>query len=335
MLKLSIIIPVYGVEQFIARCLNSVFAINLSEDEYEVICVDDCSRDGSIRVIKEYQSNHPNLVLFQHEENKRQGGARNTGISLAKGEYMLFVDADDELPQYDLLGLLNYMENHNLDLLLCGVDCYKRNGKVNRWGNAPQEESSIMGGPQLFTDEYIHRIAYGIVVMGLYKTELVRRVGPFVEKIPYEDTDWALRCAYNAQKVQYKPVVIYHYMENPGSTTRRLSIDSIIFRAKQSLRVWSWAQTTIENHENVMISAEDFCTWNLSTIKTLWRYNCSERKKFYHAFTKEEMETMQTWHWGHRYKVLIKKPILSQFVLTFVSPVFRIGERLVKRTDKR
>lgn len=334
MLKLSIIIPVFGVERYIARCLNSIFAINLSEDEYEVICVDDRSLDDSVKIIEEYQLKYPNLILLRHEENKRQGGARNTGIEKAKGEFMLFVDADDEIPEYDLSGLLKYMEDHHLDLLLGAVDCYKQDGRVSRFGNAPLVESPIMGGPQLFTDEYVHTIAYGIVVMGLYKTDLVRRVGPFVEKIPYEDADWALRCAYNAEKVQYKPVVIYHYLENPASTTRKPSVDSIIYRAKQSLRVWSWALTTSENHENVMIAAEDFCAWNLSALKTMWRYNYSERRRFYRAFTKEEMHTMQSWQGGHRYMSLIKRPVLSRVALVFVSPLIRMGKGLVK-TDKR
>jgi glycosyltransferase involved in cell wall biosynthesis len=326
--RLSIIIPVFGVEQYIARCLDSVFSINVPEDEYEVICVDDCSKDASVKIIEEYQPQHPNLVLVHHEENKRQGGARNTGIIHAKGEYMLFVDADDMLPKYDLVGLLDYMGIQQLDLLLCAAECQKNDGEVRRWGNAPITESPIMSGPALFTDEYIHNVAFGVVWIGVYKTELVRRVDPFVEKVPYEDADWTLRCAYHAKRVQYKPVVIYHYMDNPSSTTRKSSVDSAIYRAKQSLRVWSWAQTANENHEQVMLSAEDFCTWNLSAVKSLWKYGFLERRRFYQSFTQEEFSIMKTWRGDYGYMDLVRHPALSQIVLSVVSPVLRVGKWL-------
>lgn len=325
-LRLSIIIPVFGVEQYIARCLDSVFSINVPEHEYEVLCVDDCSKDDSVRIIEEYQSHHPNLFLAHHDENKRQGGARNTGISLAKGDYMLFVDADDVIAKYDLAGLLDYMDTQQLDLLLCAAECENNDGKVRRWGNAPLTESPMMSGPELFTDEYIHKIAFGVVWMGIYKTDLVRRVDAFVEKVPYEDADWTLRCAYNAEKTQYKPLVIYHYMENPMSTTRKTSVDSVVFRAKQSLRVWSWAQKTVENHEDVMISAEDFCAWNLSAIKSLWKYGFSDRRRFYQAFTQEEFSVMGTWKGDYGYMFLVRHPVSSQIALSLVSPLLRVGK---------
>lgn len=325
-LRLSVIIPVYGVEQYIARCLDSVFAINLLEDEYEVICIDDCSLDNSVNIIEAYQTRHPNLVLVHHDENKRQGGARNTGICLAKGDYTLFVDADDLLPKYDLAALLDYMEEQQLELLLGAAECYKHNGEVVRWGKSPTTESPMMSGPELFTDEYIHKVAFGVVWMGIYKTDLVRRVEPFVEKVPYEDADWTLRCAYNAEKTQYKPLVIYHYMENPMSTTRKTSVDSVVFRAKQSLRVWSWAQTTVENHEDVMISAEDFCAWNLSAIKSLWKYGFSDRRRFYQAFTQEEFSVMGTWKGDYGYMFLVRHPVSSQIALSLVSPLLRVGK---------
>ena len=329
MTRLSFIIPVFGVEQYIARCLDSVFAINLPEDEYEVICVDDCSTDNSVKIVEEYQSKHPNLILLHHEENKRQGGARNTGVEQAKGNFLVFVDADDELPKYDLSGLLDYMDGQQLDLLLCSAECHKKDGTVRRWGNAPLTESPIMRGPELFTDEYIHKIAFGVVWMGIYKTELVRRVGPFVEKVPYEDADWTLRCAYSARRAQYKPLVIYYYMDNPASTTRKPSVDSVIFRAKQSLRVWLWALTTNENHDQVMLSAEDFCTWNLSSLRGLWKYGLSERCRFYQSFSDQEFSVMKQWKGDYDYLRMIRYPICSQIALCIVSPVLRLAKWII------
>ncbi len=91
-MKLSIIVPVYNVERFLRQCLDSVFAQTI--DDYEVICVNDGSPDSSPAILREYAETHENLVIVD-QENHGNGYARNYGISIAKGDYIGFVDADD------------------------------------------------------------------------------------------------------------------------------------------------------------------------------------------------------------------------------------------------
>ena len=332
-MRLSIIIPVYGVEKYLSRCLDGVFQINLPESDYEVICVDDCSRDSSVSIVEDYQNRHSNLVLLRHESNKRQGGARNTGIDYSKGDYIIFVDADDVIPDYDVAAVLDYMVENGLELLLGAAEIHKRNGSVLRWGNSPLEESKIMTGPEVFIKEYIHRIAFGVVWMGIYKTDLVKRAGPFKENVQYEDADWTLRCAYEAKRLQFKPILIYNYMENEGSTTTAGSITKLIDRVKQGLRVWEWAQTTLEHHDDVIVAAEDFCTWNLQCLSSLRFYRHFERKSFYRSFSDEEMYIMKHWKMGGEWMNMIKHPTATKAKLFFLSPVYRLG-RLIKRIIK-
>ena len=333
MIKLSVIIPVYGVERFISRCLNSVFSINLPQDEYEVLCIDDCSQDSSVEIIERYQSTHSNLMLLRHSENKRQGGARNTGIKSARGEYIIFVDADDIIPEYDVSGILDYMVDNDLELFLGSAEIHKKNGAVLRWGNSPLEESEIKKGPEVFIKEYVHRIAFGVVWMGIYKTDLVKRTGPFLENVQYEDADWTLRCAYEAKQLQYKPVVIYHYMENEGSTTKIGSVQKLIDRVKQGLRVWKWAQTTSECHNEVIVAAEDYCTWNLQCLTSLRYYRHSDRVLFYQSFSEEEMLTMRQWSMGGKWMNIIKSPAKAETKFFLMSPVYRFV-RHIKNTIK-
>lgn len=117
MIRLSIIIPFYGVEPFIRQCLSSVFDQDIPEDEYEVICVNDCSLDQSEKIVLEYQSLHHNLILIRHEVNKRLGASRNTGLSHAKGRYVWFVDSDDYIKENCLAELLGICEKNRLDIL--------------------------------------------------------------------------------------------------------------------------------------------------------------------------------------------------------------------------
>ena len=93
-MKLSIIIPFYKVERYIAECLDSVFAQDIPESEYEVICVNDCSPDGSRAIVLEYQKKHKNLVIIEHEKNMMLGAARNTGLRAAKGDFVWFIDSE-------------------------------------------------------------------------------------------------------------------------------------------------------------------------------------------------------------------------------------------------
>ena len=105
MLRLSIIIPFYNVEQYIAECLDSVYQQNIPEEEYEVICVNDASHDHSREIVLEYQKLHSNLVLVEHEFNRKLGAARNTGRAVAKGNYIWNVDSDDKI-ELNCLGKL-------------------------------------------------------------------------------------------------------------------------------------------------------------------------------------------------------------------------------------
>lgn len=94
-LKISIIIPVYNVAKYLCRCLDS--CVDQTLQEIEIIVVNDCSPDPiDAKIMQEYEDRYPHLIrCIWHKENKKMGGARNSGISVARGEYLAFVDSDD------------------------------------------------------------------------------------------------------------------------------------------------------------------------------------------------------------------------------------------------
>lgn len=326
----SFIIPVYNVDKYIARCLDSIYALPMKVEQFEVLCIDDCSPDGSCEIIEEYQKRYANLRLIRHKENLRQGGARNTGIREAKGEYSMFVDADDSLPQMDVLAHIDYMRQNDLELLLGRANVIGVDGAVSKWGNSPEAESAIMSGPDIYVDEYIHKIAFGTVWMAIYKKELVRRTVPFLEKVQYEDADWTLRCAYEAKRLQYKSIVLYNYHNNPGTTTTVKTIQKLIERIKQSLRIYEWALSTDVRHDEVVFAAEDYGTWNLRGLAAIVRHNYAERRLFYKAFSATEIRTMAQWKGGNYTKMYVKYPMMSQIVLCLLHPCYKIYKCLKK-----
>lgn len=122
MKKLSFILPCYNVERFIADCLNSLYAQNLSEDEFEVICVNDCSTDGTRNEILKVQNQHSNLMLLDQPRNMYSGAARNRGLEVAKGDFIWFVDSDDKVKPNVVTHLLDLAYKDKLDVLLFNYD---------------------------------------------------------------------------------------------------------------------------------------------------------------------------------------------------------------------
>ena len=113
---LSIIVPVYNTEAYLLDCLNSFYAQNLSEDKFEIICVDDGSTDKSGAILDEYASQHKNMRVF-HQVNAGVSAARNVGLDHAAGKYVWFVDADDFIAANILDDISLYLQKNDFDQL--------------------------------------------------------------------------------------------------------------------------------------------------------------------------------------------------------------------------
>lgn len=103
--RFSIITAAYNIENYIQRAIESV--IKQTFKSYELIIVNDCSKDNTEGKILEYANKFENIKYIKHEDNKKAGGARNTGLKIASGEYILFLDGDDYLAEDDVLQRLN------------------------------------------------------------------------------------------------------------------------------------------------------------------------------------------------------------------------------------
>ena len=215
-IQLSIIVPFYNVEQFIAQCLDRVFNQDVPETEYEVICVNDCSPDNSREIVMEYQKKHANLILIEHERNKKLGGARNTGVKSARGTYVLFLDSDDMMLENSIGRLLDEMRDgcefiHFGSRTWDGV-AYK---EYTKRGDTP-----IMSGAELFTGRIVPWTEQIVAWNKIYRLDFLKAHNLlFVEDVMYEDNDYAFRVAAAAQKCRHIDYAPYLYRVNPYSVT--------------------------------------------------------------------------------------------------------------------
>lgn len=114
---LSIIIPVYNSEEYLRECLDSCLNQDLAYDDYEIICINDGSSDGSLSILKEYEKECSNLNVVSLERNRGVSVARNVGIEQAVGEYIWFVDSDDYIAYNVLKDLKDQIRKSKPDVL--------------------------------------------------------------------------------------------------------------------------------------------------------------------------------------------------------------------------
>ena len=115
-MRLSIIVPVYNVEKYLAKCLVSLLNQDIASTAYEIIVINDGSTDGSYAIAQKYAEFNTNLILLK-QENKGLSATRNRGVNEAKGKYIYFVDSDDFIAPNILKTLLNTLEENDLEIL--------------------------------------------------------------------------------------------------------------------------------------------------------------------------------------------------------------------------
>ncbi len=115
-MQLSIVIPCYNMEHYLPECLDSLFQQNLELSDFEVIIVNDESKDDTLQIAKAYAEKHQNIKVID-KKNAGVGAARNSGFDIASGQYIYFLDPDDYLAENTLPTLIGLMESHSLDIL--------------------------------------------------------------------------------------------------------------------------------------------------------------------------------------------------------------------------
>lgn len=218
----SFIIPVYNASTTIVRCFDSIYTLGLSEQEFEVICIDDCSKDNTIEIIEQYAKQHNNLTLLCQPENHRQGAARNRGVAIAKGKYIVYVDSDDESDR-GVVQALQLAEEHNLDMVAMHYV------NVDEHGNISEKEAIKLDG--IFTGvELQTQQAYWCSgpVPYVYDAAFLKNVKyPFTEDVLFEDADYVNVHLYHAKRMMYNPVCSYRVHYNSQSTTHTSSFKHV------------------------------------------------------------------------------------------------------------
>ena len=228
--SISVIVPVYNVEQYLARCLDSI--VNQSFKNLEIICINDGSTDNSLEILKNYAAKDPRILIID-QENKGQAAARNEGLKSAHGKYIGFVDSDDWIDPNFFEMLYNAAEKYQADSACCSIKRPHKSGRTPLKLNYT-EEKVLRTCAEKYKVLEIPRRCY--IWNKIYRRdELERQYLNFVEGVLFEDIYFIVRFFYYSKNAVVIPGTYYNYWVNNKSTTRDMKdknqIDILAARA--------------------------------------------------------------------------------------------------------
>lgn len=258
MIKVSVIIPVYNVEEYLKECLDSI--INQTLKEIEIICIDDCSTDNSYNILEEYAKKDDRIILLKNKENMGVGYTRNVGEKLANGEYLHFMDPDDCVSLNFYECMYNTGKKYDSDIINTAniVDCnLTLDNKVLDRNNflILDKDYALDVSIKNMYDYYNHnKMTYATLWCKLFKKDFLIKNNLFSTEnkiCASYDSDLILKTFLYYPKYSFNNNSIYYYRIRNGSIVHRLKND--IERIKNIITNYS---NTIElfkkNRENML-----------------------------------------------------------------------------------
>lgn len=239
----SIVIPLYNVEPYIARCIDSV--LNQSYKDFEVIIVDDASQDRSADIAEQYQCQYPNIRILRHEHNHGLMSTRRDGYMAAKGDFILFLDSDDALPQNAVATLVSEQRQTDADIVLGDLLKLYVDGRTERRVGRMSDVSTAVDVLEALIDNRIIHSLCG----KLFKTRLfgVEGLQTFDNMTIAEDGCLFYQLVARARKISSVADIMYLYYENKASSSLHVygesQIEGIIIAYKTIASVcWQYIQ---------------------------------------------------------------------------------------------
>ena len=314
----SIIVPVYNAAPYIERCLQSVFEQNIGENKLEVIVINDGSTDNSEQIASELSKGRRDVIILT-QKNKGLGGARNTGIENASGEYIIFLDADDYLDENCLTLLdkrINDKRFSEIDVFELSCNFVSEKNKIITIF-IPQFTGEIYDG----IEYYLKAKSINSACNKIYKRSSLENLR-FKEKIYSEDSDFNSRAFFFFKKVCALDIVIANFVQTTGSITRSKNKDTQRKYLQDTITVSRSFQDFEKIHsahslEEKKYFDKKYTLFTVTIFYLLYKYNMktSEALKIKSELEKDNLFILT-------YKHLERKRNLFRILLKYFLPVY-------------
>lgn len=228
MRKISVIIPCYNAASYIDRCMTSIAAQTIGMDVLEVICIDDASTDDTWKCLKRWERLFPeNIILIRQEVNRRQGAARNLGLSVASADWIAFVDADDWLELDYFERLYDPAMEYDCDIVVCEWKADRAETLVYFERDMGGKGQYIVADTKETTKQMLISKGLSIAAWGklIRKGLLVDHGIYFPEGLTYEDEYWMPLLHIYAENIYFIKGPLYHYFVNTASVLHSENTD--------------------------------------------------------------------------------------------------------------
>ena len=270
---LSYIVPVYNVEQYIRPCLESIFQQGMDEETFEVILVNDGTKDRSIEVVRDIINNH-RCVTVVEQTNQGLSAARNTGLREAKGYYVLFLDSDDMLVPNSVGPLLQEAFVDWADLVVAEFVKRDNEGMMQEVDQAVDVKSETMTGREMFLHHLNPRQCY--VWRTLYRRSFLdSHQLRFVPGIYFEDVPFTTECYLKAGKCVKSYQTFYIYRQREDSIVSSVNMRKLTDLNEVMARLWKMKETMAldaaeeKQMVNILFSTFSITIWYLTHGKQL------------------------------------------------------------------
>jgi glycosyltransferase involved in cell wall biosynthesis len=253
---ISVIVPIYKVEKYLTRCVDSI--LNQTWQNLEIILVDDGSPDTCPAICDDYQTKD-NRIKVIHKPNGGISDARNAGIDIATGLYIGFVDSDDFIHPDMFSDLLTNLQKFNADIVQCS---YKKVSGNETPDPDRKDDFRIITGEEALNFIYTPQgVDYIVVWNKLYKIKLFRTIRFPVSKI-HEDDFTTYKLFYEAGKIAVTDARYYYYFQSPGSIMRsRFNEKRLNYAEAMEERIRFFEEHRLENLRNIAL--KKYALWHL------------------------------------------------------------------------
>ena len=245
--KLSIIIPMYNAEKYIANCLDSILNPNLQSDWFEIVIVNDGSTDDSPLIAQQYANKYENITYLT-QENKGQSVARNFGIRSCDGEYIWCVDSDDMVGDNFSELAITLSTHKSIDILAFGLKVITENGKfIRNECNQPNVQHNLLqGGRDAIIDGYNPS---SVCALWIRRDLMIENDLFFKEGITHQDVELTYRLFAEAHEVLFTDEFPYIYILHPNSTSQSINPKKKIKYLSDDIVVYQSFMNLAHQHE--------------------------------------------------------------------------------------
>jgi len=304
--RLSIVVPVYHIEDYLGTCVESLLKQGFAEDEYEIVLVDDGGKDGCGKLCDEYAKTHACIRVI-HQENQGLSGARNTGIKHSRGIYTLLVDGDDYIEPQVLPRLLDECERLQLDVMSVGYQ------KVSDGHVIGKHRKYHDGAPVMNGEEYMAKEMdfYCYVWRYIVRTEMLMQQAVFFRPhILYEDVDWTPRMLLAAKRIASSNTIVYNYRLREGSITHPKTREDEEKVISQHLQALQLLQEKIEQGRGRRWLESMSSCLVAATLTLVSEYRYTDKtayiRQIKQVYTKS-LHCQSSFDWRERLKVMLVK----------------------------